>query len=281
MDQTIYLNTQVLKFIKPTKSPLLSAYQWINIKRFVSQTALIFIFQYTTIMSLPIIYPQLPWYPPIGIAFVIFYLFGCTAFVGLLLAGFFAYILNGLSLISTVLYLSADIIPSFIGALLCQKILSSDINPFAKHKEWLQFIKINALFTCTLSSIFRIILWIFIQQKTIDLKIFFLNYLSLWLADLNAILLLSGFLLSWINVPLSRVKILKKPLSKWIVLSYITLMIISLVFIQQPWSIYSILILMLASLYLSRLYGYLIASALTFITATFYLAYFIKLDKIS
>ena len=64
-------------------------------------------------------------YPPTGIAFIMFYLLGSNAFPGIVLGGFCGYILKGMPIVSTMLYLTADMGCGYLGALLCQNIFST------------------------------------------------------------------------------------------------------------------------------------------------------------
>src|SRR5207245_1955115 len=103
------------------------AYYHIYVKRCLQKTLVIFIFQYLIIMSLPFVSPSLPWYPPMGLAFVWFYLLGFDAMWGILLGGLLGYSLKGLPVVSIFLYLSADIVCGYGGAYISQNSFASDV----------------------------------------------------------------------------------------------------------------------------------------------------------
>jgi hypothetical protein len=250
-------------------------YYWISIKRFLLQSFLIAIFQYIIIMSMTFSAPELPAYPPMGLAFSFFYLLGGSAFWGLLLGGFSAYFLKGLSLSSMFLYLTADIGAGFVGATLCQTILTADVRTFTNLSEFFRFIKVNALMTTVVSSMLRMTAFLLSQQDNINIKILLFYYIDLWLADLNGILVVSGLLLSWIYVPFSREKILQKSMKKIPLAALVACLFLSLFLFKKVIFLYFILAFMLGSIVYLCDYGYLAATALLFINATFYLAYFI------
>lgn len=166
------------------------------------------VFQYLIIMNLPFSYPALPWYPPMGLAFIWFYLLGNNAFWGLLLGSVLGYGLQGLSCASVCLYLCADMIGGYWGAKLCQNSFSSDIRLFKDIKEWFDFFIKQAAYACVVSASFR---WLamFVNQSnqtSVNMNTWIGYYIDLWLADLNAVMILSAFLLPWITLPFSRGK---------------------------------------------------------------------------
>jgi len=203
-----YLKTEISKHVLASSHrAYLRTYNLIRVKRLLIQTLMIFAFQYFTIINLTFSFPALPMYPPIGIAFVMFYLLGNNSMVGLLLAGGCGYFLKGFSIESTLLYLTADIAGGYLGAFLCRGVFSQDLKPFANLKEGFQFLKINAFAVCLLSSLIRVLAIILNQKEPIHFQVLVFNFIDLWLSDLNAVLVLSGFILSWIYVPFSREKI--------------------------------------------------------------------------
>jgi len=217
-------------------------------------------------------------YPPMGIAFVMFYLFGMNAFPGIMLGGFCGYLLKGMPIISTFLYLTADVGCGYLGALLCQNIFSTDIRMLLNFRERIKFIKMNAFITCLFSSLIRTFSFIWIYKDGKDISTIFFTYINLWLADLNAVLILSSFLLSWVYVPFSREKILKKSINKVETLLFIILIVFLILFMKNDWAIYLMIIVMLLSIYLSAIYGYLVGTALLFIIASLYLGYFMGIQ---
>jgi len=247
------------------------SYNLTRIKRVLMLTIMIFSIQYLVIINVSSLAPALPMYPPIGIAFTMFYLFGNNAVYGLLLSGFCAYIIKGLGIEAMLLFLIADIGGGYIGAHWCQNVFSSDIKPFANLQENWHFFKINAFVTCIISSLLRwgVTIWL----PTHNLSVY--AYIDLWLADLNAILVLSGFLLSWAYVPLSREKICEKIITKASIMVLVLFIIASILFMQKFILIYFIVAAMLISLYCAYTYGYLVAMVLLFIISSIFLGYFI------
>lgn len=275
MDNKAYLEKTLPKWVDIPKHNLhLLHYNWIRTKRFLVQSLMIFIFQYLTIIYLPITSPALPMYPPVAIAFVTFYLLGNSSLWGLLLGGLLGYFLKGLSPISMLLYLLADIGAGYLGARLCQNTFTSDIRPFAKLPDDYQFIILSTFITCLLSSLIRITAVILSHPSLRDPIILVYHFIDLWMADLNAILIFSVFLLSWVYIPFSREKISVRPLKK-LVITTLLFIIVSLLLIQKVEMIYLIIMAAILSIYLSHIYGYLIASALLFIISGLYLCYFI------
>lgn len=268
-------------------------YNFIRIKRFFIHTLLIFIFQYQAIIYLPFSNPALPFYPPMGIAFVSFYLLGSNAILGLLLGGFLGYLFKGFSPASILLYLTADVGCGCLGAILSQAIFSSDIRPFAKLREALNFIVKNFFITALFSSLLRFTALILIfalkgdfneANGVNEVNQFNLNklpyyFLDLWLSDFNAILIFSAFLFSWVFVPFAREKIFPREFKKFSIITSVIIFIIFiltlLLFIKHEEIIYLLIAGMGASIYLAYFHGYLMATALLFIFSCLYLAYFI------
>ena len=206
MNHKAYLETHLGSFIEAnTNKQHWRSYIFIILKRFSLQTLMVLIFQYLVITNLTFSLPVSPMYPPIGIAFVMFYLLGNNALLGLLLGGLLGYLIKGFVLQSALLYLTADIGASYLGSLLCQKIFTSDIRSFAKLSEMFEFLKINAFITCFFSALARI------GAIFLKVELTFYDCLNLWISDLNGIVVLSGFLLSWAYVPFSREKICEWP----------------------------------------------------------------------
>lgn len=262
-------------------------YNIIRIRRFLLQTALIFVFQFLIIINLNFTYPPVSMYPPIGLAFTFFYLLGNNAFFGLLLAGSSAYFLKGLPLDTLVLYLTADILGGYIGAALSLRVLSSDIRPFVHWQECLAFFKINALTACLFSSALRLFPMILhynnnmtsfhLPARVLDsdfLGAIFFNFLDLWLADINGILILSSFIFSWAYISFSRERITPYGLSYFVPIGFLGFILLSVLFMASPHFSIVILIAMIATLISSLLYGYLIATALLFVVSSIYFTFF-------
>lgn len=190
----------------PTFNIFKQHYYFIVLKRCLIKTLVIFSFQYLLIMNLSFTVPALPWYPPMGLAFVWFYLVGNQAIWGILLGGLAGYCLKGLPIEVVALYLSADILCGYWGAYLCQNSFASDLKIFQSIKEWLHFFK-QVAWACLFSASLRTLAVLFKLEFSIPIQTLFFYYIDLWLADVNAILILSSFLFSWVFIPFSRQKI--------------------------------------------------------------------------
>lgn len=275
MKSNLNLESQISKFIIPYKNKKYwHAYNLLRLKRFLIQTVTLFIFQYLAIIYLRFSYPALPIYPPMGIAFAMFYLFGNRCLLGLSLGGFCAYFLKGLSFASIGLYLTADMGGGFFGAYLCRNIFSSDITRLATLHDWVNFFKANAFTTCVFSAAIRMCVFL-MHHGDSSFTILFCNFVDLWLADLNSVLVFAGFLLSWMCVPFSREKITTRYFKKSHGVAFILFIIFSIVFIKKYEFIYFLIGAMIASLYFARLYGNLVSIGLVYVISILYLAYFI------
>lgn len=238
-----------------------AVYHLIRAKRFLFLTITIFFFQFLINSKLSIS-SSMPLYLPMGIAFSLFYLFGNNAVLGILLGEACAYFIKGYPTELILVYLIADIGCGYLGALLCQNIFSSDIVRFTTWRECCKFVMINAFITCIISSSIR-----FIAIKK--------NFLNLWLADLNSILIFSGFLIPWLSIPFSREKISHQNLNKLTLVLFGVMSFLSIVFLKKPEFIIIFALALLLAIYLSYCYGYFIATASLFVVAIIYSAYFL------
>lgn len=258
-----------------------TAYRLIQARRFGLQTLMICIFQFLIIINLHFFYPALPMYPPIGTAFTLFYLFGANAFFGLAIAGFAAYYLKGFPIDTILLYLTADLFPAYLGSRVTLRCLSSDIIPFQRWQECLHFLRINAAF-CLLSAAIRLIPLLlhgpeFIRTGAWNshwISVIALNFIDLWLSDLNAVLIFSAFLMSWAYLPFSRQRLFPGRFPTEIIIAIIVIILLSILGMHYLSSISLIFFAMLGSLILSYRYGYLVATALLFIVSSLYLTFF-------
>lgn len=181
-------------------------YYYSSIRRCLLKTLVVFVFQYLIIMRLSFSYPALPWYPPMGLAFVWFYVLGGDAVWGLLLASLCGYFFQGFSIESIFLYCLADIACGYWGASICKNSFSSDIRIFKELKEWWNFFIKNAGLVCVVSASLRWFAFLLSQPTSVSPVILFYHYIDLWFADVNAILVLSAFLFCWVTIPFSREK---------------------------------------------------------------------------
>jgi len=252
----------------------LYSYNLMRIRRFLIQTIMIFVFQFMTIINMTFSDPVLPMYPPIGISFVMFYLFGNNAVLGLLLSGFCAYLVKNLAIEAIVLYLMADIIGGYVGSVLCGNIFSSDIKPFANLQEVFKFLKTNSLITCLISGLLRISVVVLLNHNIV-----IYDCINVWLADLNAILILASFLLSWSYVSFSREKLSEQAITIVPIIMLIMFIVFSMLFMQKIELGYLIIVAMVVSIYFAHVYGYLVATALLFIISAIFLSYFIAVGQ--
>lgn len=109
-------------------------------------------------------------------------------------------------------------------------------------------------------------------------NISFYDCLDLWIADLNGVLTMSGFLLSWAYVPFSREKISEKPITV-VVVVVIIFTLFSAFFMKNAALAYLIAGAMISSICISYYYGYLIATGLLFIISAIYLSHFMALKQ--
>lgn len=238
-----------------------------RIKRFLLSTGIAFFLQYLTLIHLTVTYPALPMYPPMGSAFVILYLLGKAPLFGLFLGGFCAYLFKGLAMPSLLLYLTADLGCSYLGVKLCKSVFSSDNLVYVDSKEWRNFVIINACASCFLSSLLRLLAVVFYTTNTMSLETLGYNWLTLWLADLNAIIVFSGFFLTWMTVHLRRERIVRHPLSNCNKVGLLLFVISCAVLMKK---IEFILFAVGISLYLANSCGVLIATASSYaLTVTF------------
>jgi hypothetical protein len=275
---------QILEAIKkqcPTPTTIqyryVLSYTIIRFQRFSIQILWVFLFQYLAIVQSLFSFPSLPFYPPIGIAFFLFYLLGNNAFLGILLASIFAYPLKEFPVFSSA-YILADIGVAYLSARLCQKTLSSDIRPFSNGREVLKFLKINMFISCPLSSILRMLAFFedakFFESKanpiSFVLQDIFLYYIDFAMSDLSSILIFSSFLLSWVYVFYSREKISPFPIPAFI----FTNVLLYVLFEKIDISILFLVAIILSVLW-SYIFGYIIATALMFLLSIASLGYFI------
>src|SRR5436305_351248 len=89
-----YLRESIRKYVPKQarhNSQYLTQYYVMAAKSLFFKNILIFIFQYLIILNINFTQPALPLYPPIGLAFTLFYVLGPNAFPGLFLGSLFGY----------------------------------------------------------------------------------------------------------------------------------------------------------------------------------------------
>lgn len=251
---------------------LLSPYNILRIKRYFTQTLMLCLFQTFTCLFLDPSQLTISINLSLGISFTMFFLLGNSAFLGLFLGCLTACFLKNYTILSTFLYLASNVGIGYLGAILCQKILSSEIRPFANGAETIKFIKINALLISPLASLFQMLGLMYPETGSWDsvislgLKNLIQQYIQLWFFNLNGILVISSFLLSWTYIFHSREKISPIPIP-----AFILLIIALYLFVYSNSVIYLLLFSMAISFLWALFFGYLIATALIFIISIFYI----------
>lgn len=248
------------------------AYNGKRMKRFLFTTGLAFFIQYLTLIHMTFTYPPLPINPAMGAAFVMLYLLGNTTLLGLFLGSFAAYFFHGLTMSSIFLYMIADLGGSYIGVHLCRSVFSSDYAVYTHSKEGLRFVMINAFTSCLLSSVLRIVAVMLYVANPMSLKTLGYYWVNFCLADLNGIIVLSGFFLSWISVYLGREAILHKNTSK-LPAKIVWLFIIMSMLVLKKAGV--MVMAVMFSLYLSYYYGVLMATVSSYILIMIFLRYFV------
>ena len=253
-------------------------YNIIRFKRFLIHSCLIFSFQFLTVTNLKLQYLLLPMHPPLGISFTMFYLFGLNSLPGLIFGEILGLMTQQLPLNLIWMYSLSDIIGGISGAYLCQKIFFIDSNIVALNKtNFLQFVTKNWVFTCIASSVIKVLAVKYININNIVIKTLSIYAINLWIADLNAVLVIPTCICSWLYVALNNHKISTKPITYrcvMILIFFITFSSLLLLY-KNPKLIYLIILAMLLGIYISYAYGYLLANLWLFIVSITYLTYFI------
>lgn len=276
MNSQNFLKNELSKYVSPVrKKKYLLAWNITRARRFAGQFLIVFICQYIAITQVIFSLPAPAMYPPMGVAFVMLYLFGGSSIPGLICVGIVAYFLKGFSSIFVLFYLLADVGACFLGVLLCQNSFSTD-NPWSNNlKEWLGFITINFFITSCLSSLIRMIPFLLTKSTDMTFPVLFYNFIDLWLADLNAILVLFGFSITWLYLAYSRGSILlDEKMEKIPLLAVLACIILSAFFLKKIEFEYLILMSMLLSIYLSYRHGIIMATALLYFISFLYFAHF-------
>ena len=244
------------------------AYQLKRIQRFLISTCLVFFLQYLTLIHLTT-YPFLPMYPPIGSAFVMLYLLGDTALLGLFLASFCAYCMHGLPLPSLLLSITADLGGGYLIARWCRSVFTSDHSVFTNIMEWLRFV-LYASIGCFLSGLLR--MGILHDVTVMSPQKLGYDLLRLWMADLNASIVFSGFFLTWISVYLGRERVLTQKTTLFHKICWVLWGLSCVLFLKNiAWLILAIIL----SLYFSHRLGVLVAVAVSYVLTTLFLVCFV------
>lgn len=275
MDLQSYINNQIPKFIDTNK--FVNHYQQYNImriKRFLLHTTLIFICQFLIIVNLTFGYPILPMYPPIGVAFVMFHLFGMNAFAGLLLSELLGYVIYNIPINIILLYCLADLFSGWLSSYICKNISFLDVTILVNKNTLLEFIKKNAVIILLFSAPIKLLTMTMLYPSW-EIETLLYNYINFWISDLNAILIIPSCILSWLYVLFNRHHVSTKPIKLPFIISLIMFIVLSVLFIKQLSLIGLIIIGMFASIYYAYYHGYLISTLLLFIVSAVYLTYFI------
>ncbi len=270
-DSVLYLTQQLTKLMSASvKKSYRRAYNLKRIQRFLITTVGVFLLQFLTMTHLTVTYPALPMYPPIGSAFVMLYLLGNTSLLGLFLGCFCAYCAHGLTLPALFLYISADLGGAYLVVRWCQSVFTSDHSIFVDTKEWLRFV-IYASIGCLLSGALRMIAILLSDMSHLSLETVGHHVLSLWIADLNAIIVFTGFFLTWISVYLGRERVFRQKITIYHRVWWLVWGLCCVGFLMK---IQCLLLAIILSLYLSYRFGMLIATAVSYVLTTLFLIYF-------
>lgn len=249
-----YLTETLPKYIPMhANNKYLFSFRLLKTKRFLLQTLIVFVFQYLILFNFTFTLPPLPMNPSMGLAFSFFYLIGKNAVPGIFLAGICAYFLKGFQTSATFLYIAADLGLGCYAAFLSDAILSADIRTFSNDKETLKFLKTNAII-CLFSGLLRLIADFINFHPEISLTNILFNYIDHFFADLNGILIIFSFLISWVHVPFTQEKVFRGALNKLPAI-LITLLILGILLYMNHSSLHIFIIAILAALYLSYMYG--------------------------
>jgi hypothetical protein len=274
-DRQQYLKHILPQYIEPRDSKThWFFYQIKKLKRFVWHFLLIFICQFMAIgiSSFQGFIP--PLYPPMGVAFVTVYLFGSVAAFALLLADIVAYLLQNFSIKAVFFYTAADIIPAFLVTSLTKNTFKTYDFTSNQWRDWLRFILITMGITCLMSASFRLpVYWMPMTESSFSSVLY--AYIMLWLADINAILVLFSFSISWLYVMYSRgLKFKKADLKRWPLWAFLICFGFALGSLKSLTFGYWIAASMLLSLYLSYQTGTILGTALMYGVSILYFAYF-------
>lgn len=271
-----YLSTILPKYIEPTSVQMhWFYYQAKRLKRFVLHFLLFFICQFIAIgcVSFKGIVP--PMYPPMGVAFVILYLFGWMSIFALFFADICAYLLQNFSIESLIFYLVADIVPAIVVTSLWKNMFKTDDFESNQWQVWFRFILITMFFTCLLSACIRLSVFYFYRPQLSYSAVFY-RFIQLWFADINGVIILFSFLISWLYFMYSRSLVLKgtviiKKTSFWLFLFCLGFALGSL---KSFAFCYWILASMLLSFYLTYQSGMVLGTAFMYGISFLYFAYF-------
>lgn len=234
------------------------AYQLKRIQRFLLITAGTFFLHYLILVHFTPMSAVLPLYPPFGSAFIILYWVGNVALCGLFLASFCTYCVLGYDFAFLLGYLSADVGVAYVCSCWCLTIFTSDHAVFTDIRAWGK-LGVYASLSCGLSGLLRLLV-----HQPYSLQHFF----SLWLADLNALLVFAGFFLTWIIVYLGRERVLHRKKTLFDTLVGLVWAGSCILFLQN---ILALALVVGCSLYLAKRFGLLIAMVVSYVVATFFL----------
>lgn len=166
------------------------SYLLLCFKRYIVETTMVFIFQYSGIffISSSIQYP--PFNAPLGLAFSIMYIRGHRAILGVVLAMFCSYIISGHEIIYSFYTTISYITISYIMTKVAHKFFRSDVLPFASLKTLCSFIVLSGIGCLPLFLIRYFI-------GNIEISTAYFKYIS----EINGILLFGGYLLTMAYIP--------------------------------------------------------------------------------
>lgn len=156
-----------------------------------------------------------PIYFPVGMAFTLIYLRGERVIPMLFIGGFVSYIANTGNIISSLQMTFLDVLSGWGLAIIGHKVILSDVRPFKNIIIFLKFLSFSSIFLLFTSCARGLIINI--------------NYLNIFLAEINSVVILSGYILN--SIYKSEKRLINKFTSSLFLLS-IVLFLLSFKFNQ-------------------------------------------------
>lgn len=269
--QSYIIDTLAKHCVINKKNHYKHSYRAKQLKRFLWHTMMAFFLQYLTMSHLTFSYPALPINPCMGAAFMMLYLLGPNALLGLMLGAILGYVLHGFSFASVCLYVWADIGGAYLSVSFSRLVLSSDLSVFIYPKEWLRFVQKNMLMACVLTTVLRTVALVLVDPSVWHGRALGYYMFDIWLSDLNGLLVFSGFLLTWLSVYLSREKVSDVPLDNLKLIAIPVLVIVAMIVVKH--AAVTFILGLVVALYLSYYYGVLMATVLTYALAMVFIVY--------
>lgn len=273
------LNTQQLatleqflskkKLLSPTPRFHLQQLIRLKLKRRLRECYVMLLYQSIATFFLVFNQAAIPLYPPTAMAFILIYLSGSRAIPGVFLGGFLGYLANNFELMPGLVEISIDIACGSIGALICRKMISSDVMPLFQRTTLMKFILLSAFLISPMATLLRI----YLHGDILGINL--LQTISLWFSHLNALMIIAGYLLTWLYKPklawsLSSLKDWRKPVL-YFALACTLILLIS----KYPFALLGLLLILPIHVWIIAEYGYLAGSASLFVIGLLYVVHFI------